>query len=313
MALSVNQANTVSHEVYGKHFVENVYDASPFLKMLKDKHKVKVKGGNYITFPVEYKELGTAQSRDWNDEVVFESVDTWTTAILQWAHIDAHTMITKEERFKNYAGPQQVVDVIKAKEKQLSNDLTEQLSDQIFATSSASNKIIPIAVIIDSSDAYAGIAPADASIWAGNEDTSSTAMTRALLYSERGAAIFGMDGPTVHFTTQLLLDTYNKLLGADERYHNTREANAGFKTITLYGDNVYADHHIAAGHWYGLDMKQFELHVMEEMDMTPTDWQDLLVGGYPKALAKYVDVALNLVCYRRRTNFKLTALTGSTA
>ena len=191
MALGVTQANTVSHEKFGKKYKENVYDSSPLTRMLQKDKKIKVRGGNHITFPVDYKELGQAESRDFNDEVVYESVDTWTQAILQWAHIDAQVMITKEERFKNYSGPQQIVDVVSSKEKKLRSDMFEQVADQIFATSAVTNKIVPLSTILDASDSYGGISPSDASVWAGNEDTSTTTMSRSFLYGEVAGAQFG--------------------------------------------------------------------------------------------------------------------------
>ena len=58
MALSISQANTVSRTIYGKDFMENVYDAFPLLKMLREKHQVKKRGGNSIQWPIEYKEYG---------------------------------------------------------------------------------------------------------------------------------------------------------------------------------------------------------------------------------------------------------------
>lgn len=312
MALSVNQANTISTRVYGKKFKENVYDSSPFLKWLKNNQKVKIRGGNDLSWPVRYKEYGTAAVRDWNDEVVYEATDTWTQAILDWVHVDAQVLITKEQRFKNQDGPHQIVDLIKSREDELRMDITEKLADMIFAASFTTGNIVPISTITDANDTYAGIAVADASVWAGNEDTSTTTMTRSFLYGEVAGAQFGEEGgPDTHWTTRALLASYNALLGADERYHNTQKANAGFKTITLFGDNVYADSHVPASSWYGLDSKCFELWTMEGVDMTPTDWFELEQAGHPKALAKYVDVACNLVALRRRTSFKCTALTGT--
>ena len=311
MAFTVTHANTVSTSEYGKKFMNNVYDSRPFTKLLLGDHKAKVKGGTQITFPVEHKQVGSAESRAWNTEVNYESVDTFTQAVLAWAHIDAQVTISNEERLKNQAGPQQIVDVVKAKDAHLKNDIAEQIADQVFATASATNKIIPLAVIIDSADTYAGITVSDAPAWAGIEDSTTTPMTRAFLYGRVAAATFDDAGPSTHFTTRTLLAEYNALLGGDERYHNTMKANAGFKTITLYGDNVYADSHVATGHWYGIDMDAVELRMMEGAEMKPTEWFDLKVRGFPGAMAKYVEAALNLVFYRRRTSFKCSALTGT--
>ena len=310
MALSVTQANTVSKDVYNKDYSENVYDSHPFLKTLKDKKKVIVAGGDQITFPVQYKSLGTGDAVDWGDQVNFESVDTLTQAVLDWAPYRAHTMLTWEERSKNQAGPQQIVNLIKNKHKQLEAEMAFRVATDIWATSAVSGRITPIATIVDADDSYAGIAVADATVWAGNEDTSSTTLTRALLYEDVVTSEFADGKPNAHYTTRALLAAYNSLLGADERYQNTKDANAGFTTLTLYGDPVYSDSYIAAGDWFGLDMDAFELHMMKGENMAVSDWEDLHVAGYPKSLSKIATCVTNLVCYRRRTSFKLTALTG---
>lgn len=311
MALSVTQANTVSKNVYEKKFKENVYDSHPFLKMLMANDKVTEAGGNQIQFPIQYKALGTANNVDWGDQVSFTSVNTWTGAVLDWATYRADTMLTWEERDKNQDGPQQIVNLIKNKTDQLKADMLYRLATDLFATSAVSGKIVPLSTIVDSADTYAGIAVADASIWAGKEDSSSTQLTRALLYSQITGAEFAEGKPNTHYTTRSLLADYNSLLSGDERYMNTREANAGFTTLTLYGNPVYSDAYMPAGYWYGLDMSAFELKVMKGDDMNISDWQDLHVAGYPRSLSKIVTWVGNLVCYRRRTSFKLSALTGT--
>lgn len=310
MALSVSQANTVSRTIYGKDFMENVYDSIPLLKMLREKHQVKKRGGDSIQWPIEYKEYGTANRGDWDAQVIYQAIDTWTAATLDWVHVDANVAITKEQRFKN-AGEHQIVDLVKAREKALRADLSEKLADMICASSTTTGDVTALSTIVDSADTYGGIAVADASVWAGNEDSTTTQMTRSFLYGQVAGAEFADGGPSVHFTTRALKASYNALLGADERYHNTRTANAGFKTITLMGENVYAEPHLPANYWFGLDLNAFEFWCLEGVDGKPTDWFELEQAGHPKALAKYVDIACNLVAQRRRTSFKCSALTGT--
>ena len=84
-----------------------------------------------------------------------------------------------------------------------------------------------------------------------------------------------------------------------------------FQLHYLMGENVYAEPHLPTGYWFGLDLDAFEFWVLEGMDGKPTDWFELEQAGHPKAMAKYVDIACNLVAQRRRTSFKCSALTGT--
>lgn len=311
MALSVVQANAVSTNVYEKDFKENVYDSHPFTMELQQRHKITVKGGNQITFPVRYKRLGTAKAVGWTDQETFQSIDTFTQGVLDWAPYRASTMITWEQRDKNQAGPQQIVDLLKSKAEELKEDVLYILATDLFATSSVSGHVIPLSTIVDSADSYAGIDPSDASVWAGIEDSSSTQLTRSLLYGKIASSSFGERQPSAHFTTRTLQAKYNLLLSGDERYMNTKTANAMFTTITLSGKPVYSDSYVASTYWFGLDIGAFELTMMTNNDMNIGKWMETDIIGYPRSLVKVCTFVANLVCKVRRSSFKLSALTGT--
>jgi hypothetical protein len=311
MAISIAQANAVSTRVYDPKIKQQVYDSTDFLKYMKDNEKIVIAGGNDLSWPVRYKKLGTANDVGWDDQVVFQAIETRTSAVDDWAPYRAETMLTWEERSKNQSGKQQIVNLMRDKSSELGEDMAWRLNTDIFATSAATGKLTPLSTIIDSAATYAGIAVADASDWAAVEDSSSTTLTRALLYTNIASATFGMNKPNRHYTTRALLAAYNGLLGSDERYTNTKEANAGFTNITLYGDPVFGEAFVPTNYWYGLDMDSLELWVQKGNDMKISDWENLFVAGYPDSFGKVCMSVCNLVCRRRKTNFKLSALTGT--
>lgn len=311
MALSVNEMNTVSTPLYDKTLKQQVYDSHDFLKYLMANDKVRKSGGTKITFPIRYQRLDTADAVNWGDQVDFQAKPTRTQAELDWAPYRSHTMITWEERTKNGGGRTRIVNLAEEKAKELKEDMLYRLATDLWSTSATSGHIAPLAQIVDSASSYANIAVSDASAWAGNEDSSSTQMTRALLYGEVMDAKFGDNGPTRFYTTRSLLADYMDLLSQDERYMNTRDMNGGPTTVTLFGKPVIDDPYIPSGDFYGLDMDAFELFVHQDNDMDISPWEELTVAGYPKSMAKVVTHVCNLVARRRRTHFKLTALTGT--
>jgi len=312
MAISIAQINAISKSVYDKKIKQSVYDENPLLKKLRDNEKVTIAGGDDIRFPVRIKRLDTASDVGWDDQVTFTAKDTRTSGVLEWAVYRADTMLRWEEVAKAQEGKQRIVNIVEDKTTELSEDMAYRLATDLFATSfSDTNKIVPIPTIIDTADSYAGIAVADASDWAAaSEDSSSTTMTRALLYEDIENAKFGTNGPNIFFTTRSLAGAYNALLGQDERYVNVNEANAGFKGPTLYGYPVIGDPYVSSGDWFGIDLDALELFVMKGNDMSVSEWIDLAPAGYPDSKGKVVKSVCNLVSRRRRTHFKLTALTG---
>ena len=312
MAISIAQINAISTAVYDKKIKQQVYDENPFLKKLRDNDKTVIAGGDDIRFPVRIARLDTAGDVGWDDQVTFQAVDTRTSGVLEWAVYRAQTMLRWEEVAKAQEGKQRIVNIVEDKTTELSEDMAYRLATDLFAsTFTDTNKIVPIPTIVDAADSYAGLAVADAANWkAASEDTSTTKMTRAVLYEDIEGAKFGTNGPNFFITTRDLAANYNALLGADERYVNVNEANAGFKGPTLYGYPVIGDPYVGSGDFYGIDLDSFELFVMKGNDMSVSEWIDLAPAGYPDSKGKVVKSVCNLVCRRRRTNFKLTALTG---
>lgn len=311
MALSVTEANTVSTSIYDKTLTPQVYDSVDFLKFLRANGKVVKSGGSNITYPIRYKKLGRATDVGWGDQEDFQSIATRTQAVLEWLPYRVSTLITWEQRVKNGKGPTRIVNLLEDKSKEAGEDMSDRLATDLWATSSVSGKMIPMYTIVDSADTYAGIAVADAAIWAGKEDSSSSKMTRALFHTQVHAAQFGSDGPNRHYTTRAIIAAYETLLSGDERYIDSDKMSTGPTTIALYNKPVLVDPYIAAGDWFGLDADKFEFWVHEDDDMDVSPWIELGESGYRKSMAKYVTNVCNLVCRERRTSFKLTALTGT--
>ena len=291
--------------------VQQAYDETYFFAKLKKDDKIVQSGGNNLIWPIRYKTLGKSDAVGWDDQVSFDKVDTRTSAVLEWAPYRGRTLLTWQEDSTNQAGKQRIVNLIADKTKELMEDLVNDLATDLFATSYTSGNIVPLSTIIDSADAYAGIATADASNWKATEDSSSTTLTRALLNTNVAATQFGTHGPTVHITTRALLGAFDNLIGASERWRDTDTANMGFEHLSFYMKPVIGDAYQQSTYWYGIDMDAFEMHVLKGEDMNMGEWIDLAPAGYPGSLGKVCRHVCNIVCRRRRTSFKLSALTGT--
>ena len=311
MALTVAEADAVSTAVYDKKMVQNAYDEVFFFAKLKKEDKVIQSGGNDIRWPIRYAKLGTADAVDWDDQVTFEKVETRTSPVLEWAPYRARTLLTWQEDSTNQAGKQRIVNLIEDKTKELMEDMLDNLATDLFATSLTTGNIIPLSTIVDATDTYAGVSVADAATWLSTEDSTSTQLTRGLLNTNVAATQFGTHGPTVHITTRALVGKFDNLIGASERWHDEETANMGFPHLTLYLKPVMGDAFQQSTYWYGLDMSSFELWVMKGNNMATSEWKELFQAGYPDSMAKVCKMVCNLVCRRRKTNFKLSALTGT--
>jgi hypothetical protein len=215
-------------------------------------------------------------------------------------------MLHWDEMAKNY-GKGQIINLAKSKAKELKEDYQDAFNSIIWGTDTTS--VAPLAQIVDASDSYAGIDPADASTWASHEDSSTTTLTLEALMHARNEATFGKHKPTHHFTTLDLVSKYERLMEPKEVILSKDMKNLGFdEIITFYGKPVIGVDGISTGDWFGLDMDVFELWVHEKYNLNVTEWFNLKQAGYPNAEAKYMSSAANLVCRMRRSSFKFTAL-----
>jgi hypothetical protein len=204
---------------------------------------------------------------------------------------------------------------MKDKAGELIEDMDDILATAIHATSQAANNPVPLAVIVDSADTYGGVAVADAAEWAAVEDSSSTTLTLALLRSLRNDATFGKNMPTMHLTTRDLLSKYESLLDPHMVYEDKNMANLGFDSVSFYRKPVVSSPYTTAKYWYGLDMDTFSLIIHKDDSGTNgisiSKWTDLTVGGFPDSFGKIASWRGNLLCRRRKTNFKLSALVST--
>ncbi len=310
MAVSVTELNAVSTKIFDKTMKPQIYDRHDFLKYLMDNGKVKKKGGTQLTWPIRYRRLDKAEAVNWEDQVDFQTKSTRTQAQLEWIPYRVPLTFTWKESVMNGAGQTRIVNLLEDKATEGIDDMVYRMATDLWATSSVSGHVIPMYVIVDADDTYAGIAVSDVPAWAGKEDSSSSKMTRALMYAQQHAAEFNGDEPSRHYTTRSLAADYDTLLSADERYVDKDSKNAG-TAVTLHNKPVISDPYIGSGDWFGLDVDQFEMWVHEDNDMDVGPWEDLTVGGYPKTVGRVITNVCNLVCRMRRTSFKLTALTGT--
>ena len=311
MAFTINELNTVSKKFFDKTITQQVYEDSPFFAKLKDDGQVITEGGITIQWPARVAKLQRAKATGPRAKVDFGSNETRAGADIPWCYYDADTMIHWDERNKN-AGPGKIVDLAKDRAEELLQDIKDLLYAELFATTYVDGtNIVPLATIVDAADTYAGITVAQAAQWAGQEDSSTTAMSlygAGSLSKLRNDATFGTKGPTLHITTRDLWSKYESKLSPAVRYEDKQMSNLGFDSITFHKKPVVADVFCTANYWYGLDMSCFELRVHKDDNMNVTDWFELKQAGYVRALAKYVSWVGNLLARRRRTSFKFSDL-----
>ena len=312
MALSINEANTVTDKYYKTSTTQQVYEESALWVKLNKAHKVKRRGGESLQFPIRYLEFDKADAVGPREEVSFEQKETRTGGVLDWKYYIVPQMISWDERAKNTGKPQ-IVKLMAEKSTEMKQDMQNRFAKDIFTTNPNGLGMISLPVIIDGTADYAGIADADAdSNWACAVDDVAT--TTFLLYGDGSlsesisAATFGTYSPDFHLTTKNLANKAESLLEPQKRYMDKELADAGFKHVTFHGAPIIGDPKCPAAMWLGMCLKAFEIWVHSDYDMELTPWEKLFQAGFPNAMGRTLSWAGNIVCEMRKCNFKYTAL-----
>lgn len=341
MDFSPTYANSISSNYFDKTITEIAFEDSVLYNKLKEKNKIKRRGGNKIQIPIEYTQYNNNYSTGTHGavastvSVVRSTQETIASSTHDWKYYFSSVRITWAERTLNVGTPA-IVDLIKLKTKQLTKGLTESIIDDLFdvsydTTAAATvdtsdqyqidslNKMINVEAPVSGDVIYGGIDPTDMPSWVSTHDNHTTEM---VLYpsdvtlsgehslSERfNDATFGTSHPTLFITTRDLFTKYESLLSPQQRYEDTKTANAGFTNLTFKGIPVVADAHCPAKYFYGIDMDVLEFMIHSDFDFNVTEWKAL--ESYPNDLFKDLSMAGNMISRRRDTHFKFSALDAS--
>jgi hypothetical protein len=320
------QINAISSQYFDNTLRKVVYQESVLLKRMMKNHKVKVKGGNVIQWPLRVKKLGTSGAVDPRVALTFNTTDTRVAAQLGWKFYYGTTFINWDEILMNQGKPQ-LVDLVKDKSEEIKEDMTDALIDDLYATGAQDEmKIMSLDNVIGV-DTYAGIDP-DADIddptrWKSivwREDVEGadtgdgalgffTAPSNGVALADIiNSASFNDERPTLIITTE---EIYTKIEAYQE---NKRQKTSDDGLIKLGYDNVkfknipvVSDKRCPEGHIFGINEKQLELVVHPDYDMAVDSWKPH--EQWPNSLFKQMSFAGNLKAPTRHTHFKITGIT----
>ena len=282
MALTISEANAVSHEYFDDVCYEQVYETNALLGDIKKGGRVKEisKGlGTKIQFPIRYKELGDAEAIDPDAGRVTVGRQTRTGATLDPKFYKVDIPMTWKERNQNF-GPEQIIDLMKDKATEGVQDMSEKMSDDFYQAeaSRGGNDVNGFFNCVQASTtSYAGIDQDDASNWnAGLYDTTTTVVsmhgtTASLWYLAESCWFNGF--PDLFVTTLLLAGVYASKLQPGER-RAPEGGRAGATDLYFNGIPVLIDTHVPTAAWLALTMKYLWLHVHPNDNFAVGAWEN---------------------------------------
>jgi hypothetical protein len=239
---------TTSLRNHAKKLVDNVTDHNGLLRKLKDNGNIVTKSGGYeIVFPLEYAENGTYQRYSGFDQLDVAASDVLTAAKYDWAQVAIHvTASGREIRMNN--GPEQMIDLVKARVKNAMNTASNNFSVDLYGTGALTNQIGGLGLIVtsDGTGTVGGINSANDTFWANQffENTGTGLATTTIGGSMNTLwlrTVRGNDKPDLIVMSNDMYAVYEASLQANQRYMDSKKASLGFSELQYKSADVIFD------------------------------------------------------------------------
>ena len=233
---------------HAKKLVDNVTDHNAFLRKLKERGNIVTKSGGYeIVFPLEYAENSTYQRYSGYDTLNVSASDVFTAAKFDWSQIAIHvTASGREIRMNN--GPEQMIDLVKARIKNAMNTAANNLSVDIYSTGALTNQVGGLGLIVttDGTGTVGGINSSTYSFWANQfHENAGTGLSTTTVQTAMNTlylkVVRGTDRPDLILQSHDYYAIFEASLQANQRYTSSKMADLGFPALQYKGIDAVFD------------------------------------------------------------------------
>ncbi len=304
MALSVSQLAAITHRLIIPKAVDNIFNSNPLLMRLKEKGR-KFDSGREIVQPIVYDDVNAVQAYEGSEVLSTELNDNLTAAVFQWRQYSAFFGVTGREEIIN-DGAKGILNLLKMKQKVTEVSLLNTLGTDLQGSNSTGKKLDGLGLMLDdTSTSYGGISSTDFSGWAAIVHLiSSNTLSLFELQKMQGRATISGDHPTVNVTGQPLYDKFWSLVQPDQRFVDSKMADAGFGGLKFNGVPIVVDSHVS-GSGYGSADNFWQMLNEGYLDFVTHSKINFKVVPIPQVKDQDVKMvrifwAGNLVCSARR-------------
>lgn len=272
MALTYDQISAITQKYYIPKLVDNIFDTNPTLKFLKDKSYEKVNGGTSIIVPLNYATNSASGWFSGSETLDTSDNENITGAEYNWKQIYSNITIRRIDEIKN-SGDSAILNFVKSKVQIAEKTLSDNLGTAIFNTGSDSKAIAGFRHAFANTNVVGGISQSTYSWWGTQKNTSTTTLTLSALQTQYNAATIDNDKPDYISTTRTIYNFYYNLLQPQQRFMDSKMADAGFESLLFQGAPVVADSHCPASHLFLLNSKYVSLYVHPDEDFRFSPFQ----------------------------------------
>ena len=187
--------------------------------------------------------------------------------------------------------------------QQISTDLHSDNAD-------AATGITGLQTIVKASGTAHSISSSDASVWASQMDSSTTALTLKAMDDLWELLAVGNDAPKMIVTSRKVLSKFKSLLVTNQRFGEAEKVSGGFRAVMFNDVPVFADPNTketssTAHHMYFLNPSWLKLYVHKDDNFISTPFP---VTPNQDVTGSRITASLQLLCNNRRMQGAFTAI-----
>lgn len=275
-----NRLTSVTREFVMPAVVHQLKKEMPFFGKMLAKVKKLTAGGTQIMVPVTYRFNTNGGSYAGLEVLDTDQQDTRTRAKYDWRQIYAPIVVSNIELFKNggkSGGETAVVDMLKQDMEEAKETFKNNISTMIFGdgTGNGSKDILGLRALVDDGTDVPSLGDITLASYSWFQSAVSSAvgsLTLAHMASQHSAASSGRGVESVDLiiTTETVLNAYEALLLPNQRYTDSKEADASFAKLRYRGAEVVSDEYAQSGDMFFLNTRYLDLYAGEH-PVHPTD------------------------------------------
>ena len=234
--LSTTLKNYVSDVAF-----DNIFNSHALFWEMKRRGAIKgFGGGERLVAPLEYATNATVAAMGKAGKIDLTEQDVITSAEYTWGLIGSSVVLFDFDLERN-RGEHQIVNLLEAKARNATASMRQKVLTDTFATSQAVNSLINWQSFFRSTGTVGGINQSTYAWWAAKYDNTAEPLTVEDMLNMYNQASGGSDPANVVVTGQTLYEKYNSLLQVNQRFSDSKMADAGFENLKFHGANVIWD------------------------------------------------------------------------
>ena len=310
MALPYDQISAMTKALIDDSAADNFFDSNPLFYWLKEKGQVIFDGGTHIQEPIVYDDVDAAGSFANYDILDTTPNEQHTAAKADLKRYYVNIVISRHELLRA-SGKEAVINLLDSKVQVGNMTLAQKISTDLHSDNAdAAAGITGLQTIVAGSGTAHNISSSDASVWASQMDSSTTALTLKAMDDLWELLAVGNDAPKMIVTSRKVLSKFKSLLVTNQRFGEAEKVSGGFRAVMFNDAPVFADPNTketssTAHHMYFLNPSWLKLYVHKDDNFTSVPFP---VTPNQDVTGSRITASLQLLCNNRRMQGAFTAI-----